>query len=187
MCNSLEIVGNAIQAAAARGVYVTREVFCEAVPFLDRWLLYLLFLLLLLLLLLQCCLMANGAFVCRHRRRVATNAANELTEVMIVVHHNLQLGAVRAAVQLQCQPLATAHIVIDIVNGLHTYAAHFQLSFQFNCADTLHFSPLLDKVSFIMVYVCACVARKVAKVIFSGLPGRALTLHLLLLFILLST
>lgn len=31
MCNSLEIVGNAIQAATARGVYVTREVFCEAV------------------------------------------------------------------------------------------------------------------------------------------------------------
>lgn len=122
--------------------------------------------------------MANGA----SSRRVATNAANELTEVMIAeCGHNLQWGRagwvqyIYAAVQLQCQPLATAHSLISPL------PPPTGCTFQFNCRNT--FTPFTYAIirhyttrQSLIHYgrLCVYVARKVAKVI-AGFPGRALT------------
>lgn len=122
------------------------------------------------------------------RSRLATNAANELIEVMIVAPITRTGSSVSplsanwvqsAAVQLKYQPLAHGSIVILILNG----SAHS--SFSFNCANTLHFSHYgtQDKVLFITGHMqcervsdCVCASRKVAKAIEAlGVPSLATT------------
>lgn len=83
--------------------------------------------------------------------------------------------AIYAAVQLQCQPLATAHSLIS------TLPPPTGCTFQFNCRNT--FTPFTYAIirhyttrQSLIHYgrLCVYVARKVAKVI-AGFPGRALT------------
>lgn len=73
----MQQLGNSWQRCGTRDVYVMRKVLRSrcAGPIVVAAV---------FVACIACCLMANGAFVHRHPRRVATNAANELTEVMIV-------------------------------------------------------------------------------------------------------